>query len=112
MRGEDGKGPEGGRGGAWCRVSFSPHSCSPNFPQGWTDTEAAAAWGAAQQMNGWSLCGQDLDDEEAKSPPSPQGREAETSRKVIGYSTCQSVKMWEIGASSPENGLEGTYSCG
>ncbi|XP_070121669.1 melanopsin isoform X4 [Equus caballus] len=64
---------------------------------GWMDTEAAAVWGAAQQMSGWSPCGQGLEDMEAKAPPRPQGWEGEALRKVIGPSTCQSVKGGDKG---------------
>ncbi|XP_070349792.1 melanopsin [Equus asinus] len=49
---------------------------------GWMDTEAAAVWGAAQQMSGWSPCGQGLEDMEAKAPPRPQGWEGEALRKA------------------------------
>ncbi|XP_070425795.1 melanopsin isoform X5 [Equus przewalskii] len=51
---------------------------------GWMDTEAAAVWGAAQQMSGWSPCGQGLEDMEAKAPPRPQGWEGEALRKIKG----------------------------
>lgn len=61
-------------------------------PQGWTDTEAAATWGAAQQVSGPSPCSLGLEDVEMKAPRKPQGSEAEAPRKVIGPSTCQSTK--------------------
>lgn len=50
--------------------------------QGWTDTEAAAMWGAAQQVSGPPPCSQGLEDVETKTPPKFQGREAEDPRKV------------------------------
>lgn len=70
------------------------------------DTEAAAVWGAAQQVSGRFLCSQGLEDREAKAPVRPQGREAETPGQVIGPGTCQSIRGWGQGASSPGSGLE------
>ncbi|XP_007458415.1 PREDICTED: melanopsin isoform X2 [Lipotes vexillifer] len=51
---------------------------------GWTDTEVTAAWGTAQQVSGWSPCGQGLEDVEAKPPPKSQGQEAEAPGKTKG----------------------------
>ncbi|XP_017898137.1 PREDICTED: melanopsin isoform X3 [Capra hircus] len=51
---------------------------------GWTDTEATAAWGAGQQVSGWSPCSQGLDDVEAKALPRPQGRASEAPGKAKG----------------------------
>uniref|UniRef100_A0A8C3WZ05 Melanopsin n=1 Tax=Catagonus wagneri TaxID=51154 RepID=A0A8C3WZ05_9CETA len=51
---------------------------------GWTDTEATATWGTAQQMSGWSCYGQGLEDVEAKVPARPQGQEAEAPGKTKG----------------------------
>nr|XP_020770697.1 melanopsin isoform X3 [Odocoileus virginianus texanus] len=51
---------------------------------GWTDTEATAAWGAGQQVSGWSPCSQGLEDVEAKALPRPQGRDPEAPGKVKG----------------------------
>lgn len=65
------------------------------LPQGWTDTEATAAWGAGQQASGWSPCSQGLEDVEAKALPRPQGRDPEAPGKVTGSDTCQSVKRWD-----------------
>ncbi|XP_070327066.1 LIM domain-binding protein 3 isoform X6 [Odocoileus virginianus] len=48
---------------------------------GWTDTEATAAWGAGQQVSGWSPCSQGLEDVEAKALPRPQGRDPEAPGK-------------------------------
>ncbi|KAG8520609.1 Melanopsin, partial [Galemys pyrenaicus] len=67
---------------------------------GWTDTETAPTWGAAQQVSGRAPCRQDLEDMEAKTSPKPQGLEAETPKKVTGPGTCHSVKGWGQGASS------------
>lgn len=82
-------GQEGGRSDA--ANAPSPHSDSP-LPQGWTDTEATAAWGAGQQVSGWSPCSQGLDDVEAKALPRPQGRASEAPGKVTGS---QPVKRWD-----------------
>ncbi|XP_037353570.1 melanopsin [Talpa occidentalis] len=51
---------------------------------GWTDTEKAPAWGAAQQVSRQSPCHQDLEDMEAKAPHKPQGLEAEAPGKNKG----------------------------
>ncbi|XP_032986961.1 melanopsin isoform X2 [Rhinolophus ferrumequinum] len=51
---------------------------------GWTDTEAAATWGAAQQVSGPSPCSLGLEDVETKAPLKPQGSEAEAPRKTKG----------------------------
>ncbi|XP_019571683.2 melanopsin isoform X2 [Rhinolophus sinicus] len=51
---------------------------------GWTDTEAAATWGAAQQVSGPSPCSLGLEDVETKAPRKPQGSEAEAPRKTKG----------------------------
>ncbi|XP_046306106.1 melanopsin [Marmota monax] len=90
---------------SWISGQRRQESLGSENEVGWTDTEAAAAWGAAQQMNGWSLCGQILEDEEATAPSRSQGQEAETFRKVIGYSTCQSGVSVTPGL--PEQGLYG-----
>uniref|UniRef100_A0A8D2H739 Opsin 4 n=1 Tax=Urocitellus parryii TaxID=9999 RepID=A0A8D2H739_UROPR len=69
---------------SWISGRRRQESLGSESEVGWTDTEAAAAWGAAQQMNGWSLCGQILEDEEATAPSRSQGQEAETFRKTKG----------------------------
>ncbi|MXQ85732.1 hypothetical protein E5288_WYG016479 [Bos mutus] len=51
---------------------------------GWMDTEATAAWGAGQQVSGWSPCSQRLDDVEAKALARPQGRDSEAPGKAKG----------------------------
>ncbi|XP_047617808.1 melanopsin isoform X1 [Phacochoerus africanus] len=51
---------------------------------GWTDTEATAAWGAAQQVSRWSPCGQGLEDMEAKTSLGRLGWEAEAPGKTKG----------------------------
>ncbi|XP_019516020.1 PREDICTED: melanopsin isoform X2 [Hipposideros armiger] len=51
---------------------------------GWTDTEAAAMWGAAQQVSGPSPCSLGLEDVETKVSPKPQGSEAEAPLKTKG----------------------------
>ncbi|XP_008694349.1 melanopsin isoform X1 [Ursus maritimus] len=51
---------------------------------GWMDTEAAAVWGATQQVSGRFPCSQGLEDMEAKAPLRPQGQEAETPGKTKG----------------------------
>lgn len=76
---------------AMLQMPLSPHSDSL-LPQGWTDTEATAAWGAGQQVSGWPPCSQGLDDVEAKALPRPQGRASEAPGKVTGS---QPVKRWD-----------------
>lgn len=51
-------------------------------PQGWPDTEAAAAYGASPLVSGRYLYGQVLENEEAKAAPRCHGPGAETPRKV------------------------------
>ncbi|XP_076980562.1 melanopsin [Tamandua tetradactyla] len=50
---------------------------------GWTDTEAAAAWGAARQLSGPSPYGQGLEDTEVQAPPRRWRGEAETAGKAM-----------------------------
>ncbi|KAM4852537.1 LOW QUALITY PROTEIN: melanopsin [Thomomys bottae] len=64
---------------------------------GWTDIEAAAVWGSAQQMTRQSPYSQDLEDGEVMVLPRAQAKKAKTLRKVIGSSTCQSMKGGEYG---------------
>ncbi|XP_019300365.2 melanopsin [Panthera pardus] len=61
---------------------------------GWMDTEAAAVWGAAQQVSGRFPCSQGLEDMEAKAPVRPQGREAETP----GQAMTMAMAPWDTPA--------------
>lgn len=63
-------------------------------------------WGSAREVSGRFPCSQGLEDMEAKAPVSLQGQEAETPAKVTGPGTCQSVRGWGQGASSPGSGQE------
>ncbi|XP_006915512.1 melanopsin isoform X1 [Pteropus alecto] len=67
---------------SWISRRRRQASLGSESEMGWTDTEAAATWGTAQQVSGPSLWGQDLEDVEAKAPPKPQGCEAEAPRKT------------------------------
>nr|XP_051679109.1 melanopsin isoform X1 [Oryctolagus cuniculus] len=68
---------------SWISGRRRQESLGSESEVGWTDTEAAAAWGAALQLSGRYLCGQGLEDGEIKATPRRQGPEAETPRKVI-----------------------------
>ncbi|XP_062943957.1 melanopsin isoform X2 [Cynocephalus volans] len=69
---------------SWISGRRRQESLGSESDVGWTDMEAAAAWGAAQQVNGRFPFGQALEDVEAKAPPRSQGLEAETPRKTKG----------------------------
>ncbi|XP_045882086.1 melanopsin isoform X1 [Meles meles] len=60
---------------------------------GWMDTEAAAMWEAAQQVNARFPCSQDLEDMETKAPLRPGGQEAETSGKTKGLLPSPNPRM-------------------
>ncbi|XP_036905836.1 melanopsin isoform X2 [Sturnira hondurensis] len=68
---------------SWISRRKRQESLGSESEVGWTDTEAAAMWGSAQQVSGWSPCSQGLEDMEANALPKPQGREAEDPRKVL-----------------------------
>lgn len=81
---------EGGR--SMLQVSCPSHlKVALPHPQGWTDTETTAAWGAAQQASGQSFCSQNLEDGELKASSSPQVQRSKTP-KVPGPSTCRPMK--------------------
>ncbi|XP_045698206.1 melanopsin [Phyllostomus hastatus] len=68
---------------SWISRRKRQESLGSESEVGWTDMEAAAMWGSAQQVSGWSPCSQGLEDIEAKALPQPQGHEAQDPRKVL-----------------------------
>ncbi|XP_042546269.1 melanopsin [Dipodomys spectabilis] len=69
---------------SWISGRRRQESLGSESKMGWTDTEAAAAWGDAQQMTGQSPCSQDLEDGEVKVLPRAQRKEAKTPKKTKG----------------------------
>ncbi|XP_036317160.1 melanopsin [Pipistrellus kuhlii] len=73
---------------SWVSRRRRQESVGSESEMGWTDTEAAAIWGAAQQGSGLAPCGQGLEDMEtqapAQTPAKSLGHAAEDPRKTKG----------------------------
>ncbi|XP_036211857.1 melanopsin [Myotis myotis] len=69
---------------SWVSRRRRQESLGSESEMGWTDTEAAATWGAARQVSGPLPCSQGLEEVETKAPPKSQGREAEDPGKTKG----------------------------
>ncbi|XP_008058289.1 melanopsin isoform X1 [Carlito syrichta] len=69
---------------SWISGRRRQESLGSETEVGWTDMEAAAMWGAAQQVSVRSPYGQGLEDIETKASSRPQGQEAKTPGKTKG----------------------------